>query len=457
MDRSGQEEPGQIRKLSASGPKWPTGETAPDKQEDCPAWLSKQKTIKEGIFCDWFLSVYPMKCINGRFYSKDGIVEDEGFLKKLIYDELSIWLDSGVGRRTEDLLKALRIASFSEPVPPDLHRIHVANGTLCLDGTFTEEKVHCMNRLTVDYRPDSPTPSRWLSFLSELLEEEDIPALQEYLGYCLLPVTRAQKMMMLIGRGGEGKSRIQCVMSAIFGDSMNTTSIQKVETNRFSRADLEGKLLMIDDDMDICGLPKTNLIKSIITCEGKMDTEKKGIQSVQRRLYVRFLCFGNGALTALHDRSDGFFRRQIILTTKDRPEDRVDDPFLSEKLISEKEGIFLWMVEGLKRLMANDYRFSISRRALDNLASVSRDADNIRGFMESEGYFTFQEDGAARTRDLYEAYREWCDDNADQPLSMKSFSNHFAMNYRRYGLTPTNNIYSAGRRGRGYTGIRTAV
>ena len=57
-------------------------------------------------------------------------------------------------------------------------------------------------------------------------------------------------MLMLIGKGGEGKSRIGVVMNAIFGLNMNTTSIQKVETNRFARADLEGKLLMVDDDLD---------------------------------------------------------------------------------------------------------------------------------------------------------------------------------------------------------------
>ena len=67
-------------------------------------------------------------------------------------------------------------------------------------------------------------------FLSELLEPEDIPALQEYLGYCLIPSTKGQKMLMLIGKGGEGKSRIGVVMNAIFGLNMNTSSIQKVET-----------------------------------------------------------------------------------------------------------------------------------------------------------------------------------------------------------------------------------
>ena len=34
-----------------------------------------------------------MKCINGRFYTTEGLVEDEGRLKKQIYDELSILED----------------------------------------------------------------------------------------------------------------------------------------------------------------------------------------------------------------------------------------------------------------------------------------------------------------------------------------------------------------------------
>ena len=200
---------------------------------------------------------------------------------------------------------------------------------------------------------------QWLHFLSELLEPEDIPALQEYLGYCLIPSTKGQKMLMLIGKGGEGKSRIGVVMNAIFGLNMNTTSIQKVENSRFARADLEGKLLMLDDDLDMNALTKTNYVKSIVTAELRMDLERKKEQSYQGLLYVRFLCFGNGALTALHDRSDGFFRRQIILNTKDKPADRFDDPFLAEKLIAEKEGIFLWMLEGLRRLIANHYHFTM--------------------------------------------------------------------------------------------------
>ena len=207
-------------------------------------------------------------------------------------------------------------------------RIFLSNGTLYLDGGFTEDREFCINRLPVRYNPDAPTPVLWLRFLSDLLEPEDIPTLQEYIGYCLIPSTKGQKMLMLTGRGGEGKSRIGLVLRALLGDNMNTGSISKVETNPFARADLEHQLLMVDDDMKLEALPQTNHLKAIITAELPLDLEKKGRQSYQGRMYVRFLGMGNGTLQSRNDRSVGFFRRQIILTVRERDRNRVDDPFI---------------------------------------------------------------------------------------------------------------------------------
>ena len=424
------------------------------KAADRPAWLTKDGRINELVYCCGFLSAYPMKCIHGKLYTVDGLIPDEGTLKQQIFDEISEWKETGTAKKVEDLLKSIKMTAYAEDLPLRDDRIHVANGTWFLDGHFTEKKEYCRNRLDVSYNASANMPETWLSFLNGLLEPEDIPTLQEYLGYCLIPSTRAQKMLMIIGKGGEGKSRIGLVMRSLMGHSMNISSIQKVETNRFSRADLEDKLLMVDDDMDMNALPKTNYIKSIVTSEAQMDVERKGVQSYQAQLYVRFLCFGNGALTALHDRSDGFFRRQIVLTTKDKPSDRTDDPFLIEKLKVEKEGILLWCLEGLNRLIANGYRFTISSKSKDNIRNAVRSADNILDFLGSEGYVTFNAECEASTKDLYEAYKAWCEDNAEITLSAKSFANQMAQHADAYHLTPDYNIYIGnGRRCRGYRGI----
>ena len=417
-----------------------------------PSWYDGKK-MDEVQFCSDFLGRHPMKCVHGRLFTVDGAVEDEGEISRMILEEVSGCLSSGISKAVTNLLAALKLTAYSPPLPIETDRIHVANGTYFLNGSFTEDKAWCNNRLKVRYEPNAPKPERWLGFLSELLEPEDIPTLQEYLGYCLIPSTKGQKMLLLIGKGGEGKSRIGLVMRSLLGDSMNMTSIQKVENNRFSRADLENKLLMVDDDMDMSALPKTNYIKSIVTAECKMDLERKGVQSYQSRLYARFLCFGNGALTALHDRSDGFFRRQIVLTTRDRPAGRLDDPFLAEKLADEAEGIFLWCLEGLNRLLANNYQFSLSGKARENVETVKRSSNNVIEFLRSEGYIRFRADAEASSRALYEAYKLWCEDNVRKPLSANRLSSELAQNEALYNVEATNNIYAAGKRVRGFVGI----
>ena len=127
-------------------------------------------------------------------------------------------------------------------------RIFLANGTLFLDGRFVEEKGFCLNRLPIRYNPSAPQPEAWLRFLYELLEPEDILTLQEFMGYCLIPCTRGQVMLLIKGNGGEGKSRIGVVMHTLFGANAKNGSIDKVENSAFARADLQHVLVMVDDD-----------------------------------------------------------------------------------------------------------------------------------------------------------------------------------------------------------------
>ena len=211
---------------------------------------------------------------------------------------------------------------------------------------------------------------------------------------------------------------------------------------------------MLDDDMKLEALPQTNHIRAIVTAELPMDLERKGQQSYQGDLYVRFLGFGNGSLKALYDRSEGFFRRQIILTTKPKDATRTDDPFIAEKMCDEAEGIFLWCLEGLRRLIANDYRLTLSDRARENMSEAVSDGNNAVDFMKSEGYIRLKSDAEASSRDVYAVYKLWCEDNAVNPLSQRSLCLHLAENQDTYGIEQTNTIYlPGGRRVRGFIGI----
>ena len=420
---------------------------------DFPAWFDG-KDVNEAAFCREFLSKNKLIYADNAFFTPDGRLTAPLLLKEKIYAELECCAAKNIPRTISNIVEIMKLAAHTESFPPNPDEIHVQNGTLRTDGNFLAGRPEIVrSRFPIDYNPQAGKPVVWLRFLSNLLYPEDIATFQEYIGYCLIPSTKGQRMIILKGEGGEGKSRIGLVMRSLLGDSMNTTSIQKVESNRFSRADLENKLLMVDDDMDMSALSKTNYIKSIVTSECKMDLERKSVQSYQSQLYVRFLCFGNGALTALHDRSDGFFRRQIVLTTKDRPAGRADDPFLVDKLLREKEGIFLWCLEGLHRLIGNNYQFSISGKARENMETVKRSSNNVIEFLQSEGYIRFKADSEASSKAIYEAYTRWCDDNAQKPMSANRVSSELAQNEQLYNVEATNNVHVGDKRVRGFMGI----
>ena len=371
-----------------------------------PAWF-KKGFFNESLFCDDFLSIHQLLYSNGAFFTPDGRMVDPMPLRCEIFEMMREYVGANLAKKVTNVVDVLKLAAQVEDFPPVTDRIALANGTLYLDGTFQEGKPEIVrNRLPVRYDPKAAQPVHWLRFLSDLLYPEDIPTVQEFIGYCLIPSNKGQRMMVIKGNGGEGKSQIGVVLSQLFGCNMKDGSIGKISENRFARADLEHTLLCVDDDMRMEALRQTNYVKSIVTAQGQMDLERKGKQSYQGWMYARLLAFSNGDLQALYDRSDGFYRRQLILTTKDKPLSRVDDPDIAEKMAAEVEGILLLAFEGLQRLVKNGFQFTESDRAKRNRELVKRDNNNVFDFLESEGYIRLKADACTSSKELYGIYSE---------------------------------------------------
>ena len=423
-----------------------------------PIWFDG-KNINEVLFCEAFLRAHKILFSNRAFFTPEGRLTDDLPLRGKIYERLKACAVNNLPKKIGNILEVLKLEAQVEDFPPQTDRIHLSNGTLFLDGTFLPGKPEIVrNRLPVAYNPNAPRPKRWLSFLNDLLYPEDIPTLQEFLGYCLIPSNAGQRMLILKGSGGEGKSQIGAMLASLFGSNMKDGSIGKISENPFARADLEHTLLMVDDDMRLDALRQTNYVKSIVTAQGKMDLERKGQQSYQGWMYARLLAFSNGDLQALYDRSNGFYRRQLVLETKKKPAGRVDDPFLAKKLKEEREGIFLWAFAGLQRLAANSFRFTESARARENREAAKQDCNNASAFLESDGYIRLKAEGSISSKDLYAIYRMWCDENGLSPLKPRSFSDALVANAGKYNLEHCNHVTNAaGRRVWGFLGIEAVA
>lgn len=93
-----------------------------------PEWYDGRH-INEVLFCQQFLDTHPMKCVRGRLFTVDGLIEDEGQIGNLILEEISGVLTSGLSKVVTNLLASIKLQAYSPPLPIETDRIHVANGT----------------------------------------------------------------------------------------------------------------------------------------------------------------------------------------------------------------------------------------------------------------------------------------------------------------------------------------
>ena len=171
---------------------------------DFPAWFDG-KDVNEAAFCREFLSKNKLIYADNAFFTPDGRLTDPLLLKEKIYAELECCAARNIPRTISNIVEIMKLAAHTGSFPPKPDEIHVQNGTLRTDGSFLAGRPEIVrSRFPIDYNPQAGKPVVWLRFLSDLLYPEDIPTFQEYIGYCLIPSTKGQRMMILKGEGGEG-------------------------------------------------------------------------------------------------------------------------------------------------------------------------------------------------------------------------------------------------------------
>lgn len=92
---------------------------------------------KRAAVCEELLKDKQLRYINGSFFSTMGAV-DENELSAQIYKTISPYVTSNVSRHTENIMKALKLRCFGTEIIALPDEIHLLNGALKTDGTFSE-------------------------------------------------------------------------------------------------------------------------------------------------------------------------------------------------------------------------------------------------------------------------------------------------------------------------------
>lgn len=411
-----------------------------------PDWAyidSGKWKVNEQLYITEFIKQNKVQCINNTLYSVDGAIED-GKAKQIIIKEILPFHSTNHGDKAKKLLDGIKAYCYTEPPKPSLDKIHFKNGTLSTDsnGLFTvwcDKKEICINRIPCNYNPTAASPERFLKYLNEVYNADDIKTILQYCGYCLLPTTALQQALIIIGSGGEGKSVLGAILNGVIGENNCFNESISTLQERFGVANIDGKLLFIDDDLSEEALKNARAFKNLVTNKNTISAERKNQQKNEIKSYVRFLCFGNFTLQSLYDTSEGFSRRQLVLQAKPKNESRVDNPFIDKEIVeNEAEGVINLLVNGLNELISNSFKLYVSERTKAESDRLKRESDTVQLFLDECDEIEINKDKRVHTAVLFGIYKTYCEVNAYSPLkTAKSFVS--ALNSKGKKLNINNN------------------
>ena len=189
-------------------------------------------------------------------------------------------------------------------------------------------------QLNVSFNPDADCPL-FKKFLNESMagDSEQVTLIQEMLGYFLIPITAAQKCFVLVGEANAGKSILLRVINYILIGAKYVSNVSWQALNeRFKTAELFGKLANIFADLPTKNIDDNGIFKALVG-EDTITVEKKHKDPFSFQSYARLLFSCNNIPKNYGDRSEGFYRRLIIITYRNAVPSDKRDPHLDRKSV----------------------------------------------------------------------------------------------------------------------------
>jgi len=263
------------------------------------------------------------------------------------------------------------------------------------------------NKLPITYDPSADCPAI-KQFLSEVLRPEDIPLMQEIIGWTLWKYDyRPHKAVMLYGNGRNGKSVMLRIIEALHGENnVSHVALDVLCNHKFAAAQLVDKSVNLYSDLPAKDLSETSTFKCV-TGEDTILVEEKYKTPFSYKNYAK-LIFAANKLPKSPDDSDGFYSRWIIIEFPRQFSEDEQDKTLVDKLTTPEElsGLLNFALDGLRRLRANGWTFSYRRSLHDVRRMYQRLSDPVYAFLEDccehappENYITKAE--------LFSVYKEY--------------------------------------------------
>lgn len=282
------------------------------------------------------------------------------------------------------------------------------------------------NQLKCSYNSNCYNVNKWDKYINDLTEgnREAILFLQEVTGVILSNVKgyRLKAIVGLQGRGDSGKSQFFNVLGKILGsDLVGTASLQRLGNSQFIASSIYGKRIVFDGDLPSEALSNVDMIKKLSGGD-IVPIEFKGVNSFNYR-FNGLIVFASNDLPYLgNDKGDHFYNRFHILQCNNVIPKENQNPFIADEIFNEeRDYVFLWSLEGLKRVISNGYKFTETKVISNVRDNVKNEQDSVRAFIVNNYTVTNINENKILFSDLYRRYDLFCEMEGYTPCKRKSF------------------------------------
>lgn len=303
--------------------------------------------------------------------------------------------------------------------PEDPGLICVKNGVLDVEtGELFDHSpdFEFQRSLPVKYDPEA-TSEELDAFLNSTLREKDIPLIEEVAGFCLYREYFLRKAVMFIGEGGNGKTiTLQLIENLLGSENVAGWTLQELETNQYAKANLYKKFANIAGDLPGKRLKDTGIFKQLTGRDhitGDIKYAKRPIEFVN---YAKLL-FSTNNVPATPDDTEAFFDRWVLIEFPYKfvedpagENEKKKDPNILEKITTEraKSAFLNRALEGLRRLSESG-EFSFDKNTSQVRKQYERLSQPIKAFVDD--YLIQDDDNFIPKDEVYNAYREYCEEN----------------------------------------------
>jgi len=198
-------------------------------------------------------------------------------------------------------------------------------------------------------------------------------------------------------------------------DNTCEVQLEQLEKSHYV-AQLHNKILNIATEIGARGTVCDEMFKKIVAHDYVMGDHKFGHPFSFRP--VCKLIFATNNMPRTDDKSRAFYRRLLIIPFSKEFTDLDDKHKYYRTLLNERNGIFNWMVEGLKRLKDRG-RFAVGKGMIEAIESYKIENNPVLSFIEE--HCVVESNISVIKKDIYEAYKDYCEDSGFRPVNIKKF------------------------------------